>query len=81
MRESMPGADVSVNNNGFAGLRADLPPGRLTFGRLYDVFPFDNRLVRLSLTGAQLERVFSEEVRRDRSGRAVSVWRPRAGDV
>ncbi len=72
MREAMPGADVSVNNNGFAGLRADLPPGPLTFGRLYDVFPFDNRLVQLTLTGEQLERVFVEEVRRDRPG-ALSV--------
>lgn len=72
MREATPQADVSVNNNGFAGLRADLPAGPLTFGRLYDVFPFDNRLVQLTLTGAQLERVFLDEVRRDRPG-ALSV--------
>lgn len=72
IRESVPGADVSVNNNGFAGLRADLPPGRLTFGRLYDVFPFDNRLVQLQLTGGQLEQVFGDEVRRQRPG-ALSV--------
>lgn len=68
MRESVPGADVSLNNNGFAGLRADLPAGPLTFGRLYDVFPFDNRLVQLSLTGADLERVFADEIRRQRPG-------------
>jgi 5'-nucleotidase len=51
MRESTPGADLAVNNNGIGGLRADLPRGVLTFGRLYDVFPFDNRVVRLTLTG------------------------------
>lgn len=72
MRESFPGVDIAVNNNGFAGLRADLPAGPLTFGRLYDVFPFDNRLVQLRLTGAQLERVFLEEIKRDRPG-ALSV--------
>ncbi len=68
MRESVPGADVSVSNNGLGGLRADLPPGPLTFGRFYDVFPFDNRLVRLTLTGVQLQRVFSAEILRARPG-------------
>ncbi|MGE3508625.1 MAG: bifunctional UDP-sugar hydrolase/5'-nucleotidase [Vicinamibacterales bacterium] len=68
IRASTPGADVAVSNNGFAGLRADLPAGPLTFGRLYDVFPFDNRLVQMTLTGAQLERVFAEEFRRRRPG-------------
>ena len=72
MREATPGADVSLNNNGFAGLRADLPAGPLTFGRLYDVFPFDNRVVQLTLTGRQLERVFAEEIKRSRPG-ALSV--------
>ncbi|MBM3770217.1 MAG: bifunctional metallophosphatase/5'-nucleotidase [Acidimicrobiia bacterium] len=78
MRESVSGADLSVNNNGFAGLRADLPAGPLTFGRLYDVFPFDNRLVQLTMTGTELERVFAEEIRRQRPGAlAVSGVRVR----
>jgi 5'-nucleotidase len=68
LRESTPGADVAVNNNGIGGLRADLPAGPLTFGRLYNVFPFDNRLVRLTLTGAQLQRVFAAEIARARPG-------------
>ncbi|MEQ1757385.1 MAG: 5'-nucleotidase C-terminal domain-containing protein [Vicinamibacterales bacterium] len=63
---SSPGADVAINNNGRGGLRADLPPGPLTFGPLYDVFPFDNRLVRFSLTGAELRQVFENEVRQGR---------------
>jgi hypothetical protein len=79
MRDAVPGTDISVNNNGFGGLRADLPQGLLTFGRLYDVFPFDNRLVRLSLSGAELQRVFTEEVQRDRRGAlAISGVRVRA---
>jgi 5'-nucleotidase len=68
MRAAVPGADISVSNNGLGGLRADLPQGLLTFGRFYDVFPFDNRLVRLTLSGAELQRVFTEEVQRDRRG-------------
>jgi len=64
--ESSAGADVAINNNGRGGLRADLPPGPLTFGALYDVFTFDNRLVHLSLTGAELRQVFENEVRQGR---------------
>ena len=47
IRDAFPGADAAVNNNGRGGLRADLSPGPLTYGALYDVFPFDNRLVEL----------------------------------
>ena len=43
------GADVAISNNLRGGLRADLPSGQLTFGRLYDVFPFDNRVARVAL--------------------------------
>jgi 5'-nucleotidase len=68
MRESVPGADVAVNNNGLGGLRADLPEGPLTFGRLYDVFPFDNRLVQITLSGIELKQVFRDEIRRARPG-------------
>jgi 5'-nucleotidase len=61
-------ADVAFNNNVRGGLRADLPAGALTFGRLYDVFPFDNRLMRLTLSGADLETVLADEIRRNRPG-------------
>lgn len=80
IRESVPGADVAVNNNSRGGLRADLPTGPLTFGGLYDVFPFDNRLVRLILTGGELVQVFAEEIRRGRRGAlGISGIRVRAG--
>jgi 5'-nucleotidase len=47
-----PGADVAMTNGG--GLRADLPAGPLTYGRLYRAMPFDNRLAVVSLTGKHL---------------------------
>jgi 5'-nucleotidase len=69
MRLSVPGADVAINNsNAGGGLRADLPPGPLTFGLLYDIFPFDNQVARLSLKGAELTRVLIEEIERGRRG-------------
>jgi 2',3'-cyclic-nucleotide 2'-phosphodiesterase (5'-nucleotidase family) len=48
-------ADVAIYNTG--GLRADIPAGPLTYGRLYEVFPFDNRIARLTVTGDELRRV------------------------
>jgi len=62
------GADVAINNNLRGGLRADLPEGALTLGRLYDAFPFDNRLVTFTLSGAELRAVLAEEIRRNRRG-------------
>jgi 2',3'-cyclic-nucleotide 2'-phosphodiesterase (5'-nucleotidase family) len=59
---SVPKADVAINNSR-GGLRADLPRGLLTYGRLYESFPFDNRLVRLTLDGAALRRVFAAVIR------------------
>jgi 2',3'-cyclic-nucleotide 2'-phosphodiesterase (5'-nucleotidase family) len=48
----MARADVAIMNNG--GIRADLPAGQVTFGDLYTVQPFGNRLLRLTVTGRVL---------------------------
>ncbi len=40
------GADLVINNTD-GGLRADVPAGPLTYGRLFEVFPFDNQIVEL----------------------------------
>ncbi len=66
---AVPGADVAIGMGARrGGLRADLPAGALTRGPLYDVFPFDNRVVALALTGAQLRQVLAGEVARRRRG-------------
>lgn len=62
-RESVPGADVAINNTD-GGLRADLPAGPLTYGSLFEVFPFDNTLVSLPLTGAELRRLLRAQLER-----------------
>ena len=63
LRAAVPGADVAAINN--AGrLWADLAGGPLTFGQLYNVFPFDNRIARVSLTGADLSRWLANEIGR-----------------
>ena len=45
-------ADVAMMNNG--GIRTPLPAGPISYGELFRVQPFQNTLIRLELTGAQL---------------------------
>ncbi len=68
IRAAVPGADVAAVNNAARGLWADLPAGAVTFGRLYDVFPFDNRIARITLTGAELGEWVAGEIRQGRRG-------------
>jgi 5'-nucleotidase len=53
---AMEKTDVTLLNAG--GLRADLPAGELTFGALYEVFPFDNSVSTIALTGEQILKCF-----------------------
>ncbi|MEO5741906.1 MAG: 5'-nucleotidase C-terminal domain-containing protein, partial [Vicinamibacterales bacterium] len=67
MRASVSGADVAISNSG--GVRADVPAGPLTYGLFYEAMPFDNRLVRITLTGGQLKRVFANNFTHSTSAR------------
>lgn len=49
-------ADVGIMNMG--GLRSSLPGGDITVGDVYKVFPFENKLFTLTLTGEQLLDLF-----------------------
>ena len=62
LRESVPGADVALVNGG--GIRAELPAGDLSYGRLFEASPFENRLVTVVLTGEQLTRVVTHDLTR-----------------
>jgi len=59
---SVPGADVAINSGG--SLRTDLTAGPLTYGSLYELYPFDNRIVTLRLTGDQLTRIIAYSLER-----------------
>ena len=71
---AVPGADLAIGMGGRrAGLRRDLPAGLLTRGSLYDVFAFDNRVVTLVMTGAQVRQALARELTRElaRSRRGI----------
>ncbi len=44
--------DVAITNGG--GLRTDLDAGDLTYGALYEAYPFDNRMALMHMTGERL---------------------------
>jgi 5'-nucleotidase len=57
-------ADFAVQNGG--GLRADLSAGELRYGALFEVLPFENVLVTVQLTGAQVRALFDAALRTGR---------------
>ena len=71
------GGDVAIHNV-VGGIRNTLPAGELTFGAVYEMFPFDNRIVVLELSGAELRKVLADQAYRGRrragfSGMRVSI--------
>jgi 2',3'-cyclic-nucleotide 2'-phosphodiesterase (5'-nucleotidase family) len=60
MHEAFPGADLALINGG--ALRADLPAGPLTYGRLFEASPFDNRFALVRLTGDDLRRLLASNL-------------------
>lgn len=61
--------DMAICNNG--GLRAELPAGNVTRGRIYSIFPFDNKLTLLEMKGSVLLQLF--EAIAQRGGEPVSA--------
>lgn len=53
------GARIALMNPG--GIRADLKAGQLTFGDLFAVQPFDNGMVSMTLTGAQVKAILEQQ--------------------
>ena len=63
MLASVPSADAALSNGG--SLRADVPSGPLTYGSIYELYPFDNRIVTMRLTGDQLARIIAANLQRN----------------
>lgn len=74
MRAAVPGAEAALSYGaGPGGLRAELPAGPLTVGAVFDLFPYDNRVEVVTLTGADLRRLLGDHVRRPFWRRALGV--------
>lgn len=60
LREATPGSDVALLNGG--GIRADLPAGPLTYGAVYEVIPFDNRVSSIRMRAASLRALVADNL-------------------
>jgi 5'-nucleotidase len=53
-------ADIAIHNV-WGGIRAELPQGELTYGDLFRMFPFDNRVAIIDVSGAELRMIIAEQ--------------------
>jgi 2',3'-cyclic-nucleotide 2'-phosphodiesterase (5'-nucleotidase family) len=60
MRLARPQVDAAVVNGG--SLRADIPAGPLTYGRLYEALPFDDGLAVLRISAGELAAVVARNL-------------------
>jgi len=70
MLKAQPGSDVAVLNGG--GMRKGLPAGPLTFGSLYEAFPFDNAFASLRMTAVHFRRRLAHSLARASSQVSLS---------
>jgi 2',3'-cyclic-nucleotide 2'-phosphodiesterase (5'-nucleotidase family) len=49
--------DVCMLNNG--GLRTSLPAGEITLGKVFELMPFENEMVVVTLDGKQVQKMFN----------------------
>lgn len=61
--------DAAITNSG--GIRSNFRPGPVTVGDVYEVMPFDNALVVVEMTGAEILRAVKQGIER-REGEPVS---------
>lgn len=69
MRAARPGHDVAMLNGG--GMRAGLPVGPLTYGRLYETFPFDNAFAEMRVSAGEFRKLVARSL--GRSGSLISL--------
>jgi 5'-nucleotidase / UDP-sugar diphosphatase len=54
--------DFSMTNS--TGIRADLNPGPITVEQMFNIFPFDNSIAKMQLSGAEVQELFDFSARR-----------------
>jgi len=62
--------DFSLTNT--TGIRADLVPGPVTVEQMYNVFPFDNSISKMQLSGVEVQDLFDFVARRSAGRGCVS---------
>lgn len=68
--------DFSLTNT--TGIRADLVPGAVDVEQMYNIFPFDNSITKMQLSGKEVQELFNFVARRS-SGRGCKSQAQIAG--
>lgn len=55
-QQQLPAADICLLNNG--GLRAPLPKGDIPLSKVYELMPFENEMVILTMSGEKTKQMF-----------------------
>lgn len=71
------GADIALQNAG--GVRVDIPAGDITVGKVYELLPFKNLLVRMTLSGAEVKSVLEDGVDSVLNGTGTGAYPYTAG--
>ncbi|MFO0662049.1 MAG: 5'-nucleotidase C-terminal domain-containing protein [Polyangiaceae bacterium] len=62
--------DFALTNT--LGIRAEIVPGAVTIEQMYNVFPFDNSISKMQLSGVEVQKMFDFSARRSASRGCVS---------
>lgn len=62
--------DFSLTNT--TGIRADMVPGPVTVEQMFNIFPFDNSITKMQLSGSEMQELFDFVARRS-AGRGCST--------
>lgn len=66
LMRKITGTQIGIQNGG--GLRVSIEKGDLTVGKMYEYMPFDNTLVTVDLTGAQLKEAVENGIKNEKLG-------------
>lgn len=63
-------SDFALTNT--TGIRADMVPGPVTIAEMFDIFPFDNSITKMQLSGTEVQEMFDFVARRSAGRGCVS---------
>jgi 5'-nucleotidase len=73
-----PGIQTDFSLTNTTGIRTDLVPGPVTIDQMYNIFPFDNAITKMSLSGVEVQELFDYIAQRS-SGRGCDSQAQIAG--
>ena len=56
----LTGADIAIHNVS-GGIRSTLPAGDLTYGSVFEIYPFDNQVAVLDVSGQDLRKIIAKQ--------------------